>query len=549
MLTDARLLPADQVIETEVCIVGAGPAGITIAREFIGHKTKVCLVESGGLDFDPQTQALSDGLTVGDPFLTILDTRRRQFGGNSNAWLIKLGNGEFGVRYAPLDEIDFEQRDWLPYSGWPFDRKYLQPFYERAQSVCQAGPFAYDPEAWEDKQTQRLPLNPNQVVTTMFQFGPRKVFSHKYRDELNQADNINVYLNANAVEIEANESVNTATRLRVACFGGKQFWIAAKVFIIANGGLENPRLLLMSNRQQTAGLGNGHDLVGRFFMDHPIVEGGLFIPADPNLFNTTALYDMRRVKDVAILGHLKLAKETMQREQLVNISAVFFPRPTWRQWKAVESFKTLAESLIKGQIPPQSWQHFLNTVSGIDYVALASYLAATKHQSLLYGFGKGGWSELPNNQRRFKVFQVVHQVEQLPNPDNRVVLSQERDALGCQKLELNWHWDAENGRKIGRVQEIIAQEIARSGLGEFQIDRQEGLPRLGVPSGTAHHMGTTRMHVDPKQGVVDENCRVHGISNLYMAGSSVFPTGGYANPTLTIVALSIRLADKIKQEI
>ncbi|MEC4819372.1 MAG: GMC family oxidoreductase [Scytonema sp. PMC 1069.18] len=549
MFVDARFVPLDQVIETEVCIVGAGPAGITLAREFIGHKTNVCVVESGGLDFDPQTQTLSDGLSVGDPFLSLMETRRRQFGGNSNIWSIKIGNGQIGVRHAPLDEIDFEQRDWIPYSGWPFNRGHLLPFYQRAQAVCQAGPFAYDPDTWENQHRQRLPLNDKQVVTTMFQFGPRNVFSHKYREDLKQADNITVYYNANAVEIETDELVNSVTRLKVACLHESKFWIAAKVFILAQGGLENSRLLLMSNRQQTAGLGNEHDLVGRFFMDHPLVQGGVFIPADNNLFNKTALYDMVQVKNVPVLGYLKLSKQLIQRERIVNISAVLFPRPSRRQWKAVESYKALAEPLINRQIPQHMWQNLLNVIGGIDYVTLASYLAATKHQSLLHGFGRGGWSELPNNQRRFKVFQVVHQVEQVPNPANRVVLSKERDFLGCHKLELHWRWDTENSRQVGRAQEILAEEIARSGLGEFRLERQDGLPKLGSPSGTAHHLGTTRMHIDPKQGVVDENCQVHGVSNLFIAGSSVFPTGGYVNPTLTIVALSIRLADHIKNVI
>ncbi|NMF66724.1 GMC oxidoreductase [Brasilonema octagenarum] len=548
MLKDARLICADQVIETEVCIVGAGAAGITLAREFIGYKTKVCLVESGGLEFDPQTQALAEASTVGDPFLPLKDIRHRMFGGNSNLWSIKIGKGQKGVRYAPLDEIDFEKRDGLPYSGWPIERSHLEPYYKRAQSVCQAGPFAYDPDTWENEQAKRLPVNEQQMLSAVFHFGRGNVFSQEYRDELIKADNITVLLNLNAVEIETNESVRTATRLRVASLQGNQFWIAAKVFILAQGGLENPRTLLMSNRQQTAGLGNQHDVVGRYFMDHPLVQGGDFIPADANLFNKMSLYDLRRVNDVPVLGYFKLPQELMRREQLVNISTVLFPRPSKRQLKAIESFKAMAQALVHRKFSQLlSVKEFVNIIGGIDYVMLASYLAATKNQSLLHGFHRGGWSELPNNQPRFKVFEVIHQVEQLPNPANRVVLSKERDPLGCQKLELHWRWDTDNALNIQRSQKIVAQEFASSGLGEYRIEYKEGLPKLGIPSGTAHHMGTTRMHIDPKQGVVDENCQVHGISNLFIAGSSVFPTGGYANPTLTIVALSIRLADWIKK--
>lgn len=548
MLIDAYTLPEDHVVETDVCIIGSGPAGISLAREFIGRNIQVCLLESGGLNADPQIQTLTQAGTTGDPQMSLFLSRHRQVGGNSNRWAIKIGNGQMGVRYAPLDAIDFEQRDWLPYSGWPFSRAQLNPYYERAQAVCKVGMLDYEADRWESKKAQRLPLDSDRFTTTMFQFGARDVFAQEYRQALAQAGNITLYYNATVVELVANEAAKAVTRVRVTNLQGRRFTVAAKVFILAQGGLENARLLLASKRQQTCGLGNQHDLVGRFFMDHPLVGGGMFRPNNPKLFDQMALYDLRQVNQVPMMGKLTPAKALMQREQLLNVGILLFPRPNLRQFKAIASFKCLLEELVDGNLPTQIPQHLLNTLQGLDYIALASYLTAKHKQSLLHGFGRGGWSELANNQRRFKQFQLFYQVEQAPNPSNRVTLSADRDPLGCQKLELHWRWGELDARSIRRTHALLAAELARSGLGELLLEDPTREPQV-LTGGVAHHMGTTRMHVDPKQGVVDDQCCVHGIENLFVAGSSVFPTGGYANPTLTIVALSLRLADHVQQKL
>lgn len=546
MLIDACTLPKHHVVETDVCIIGSGPAGITIARELLGKQVEVCVLESGGLDADPQIQALTQAETTGDPQMSLFLSRYRQVGGNSNRWAIKIGNGQMGVRYAPLDAIDFEQRDWLPYSGWPFSRAQLNPYYERAQAVCKAGVLDYEADRWESEQTPRLPLTPDRFTTTMFQFGPRDVFAQEYRQTLAQANNITLYYNATVVELVANDAAKVVNRVRVTNLQGSRFTVAAKVFILAQGGLENARLLLASKQQQTCGLGNQHDLVGRFFMDHPLVGGGMFKPSSPKLFDKMALYDLRRVNQVPVLGKLTPAKALMQQEQLLNVGVLLFPRPNLRQFEAIASFKHILESLAAGSLPDQIPQHLLKTLQGLDYVALASYLAAKHRQSLLHGFGRGGWSDLADNQRRFKLFQLFYQVEQSPNPNNRLTLSADRDLLGCQKLELHWRWNELDASSIRRTHALLTAELARSGLGELSLEDPTREPQV-LTGGVAHHMGTTRMHGDPRQGVVNENCQVHGIDNLFVAGSSVFPTGGYANPTLTIVALSLRLADHIQQ--
>lgn len=545
MLIDARNVTTNETVETEVCIVGAGPAGITLAREFIGQDFRVCLLESGDLKFHEKTQSLCKGETVGDKFQQLHEIRHRQFGGLANAWCIDIYNQQIGLRHAPLDEIDFEKRDWLPYSGWPFSKSHLNSFYERAQSVCKLGAFSYDAEAWEDVQSPRLLFSGDRLTTSMFQFGPRDIFTNEYQQEIDCSHNITTYLNANVVEIETEETAKIVTRLRVACLQGNKFWVAAKIFILATGGIENARLLLLSQQTQKTGLGNENDLVGRFFMDHPLILSGILFPHNRKIFNLTALYDLRLVNNVPVMGKLAIAPQVMRREKLLNMSGLLFPRHKEFRTVAKTSLKLLLSSLQRGEVPKEAHKHLSNVIMNFDSLLVYWYKYHLKKQPLFPNLNQGGWSSMQGNERRFVKFEVVSQTEQAPNPDNRVTLSNKIDKLGCQQAQLTWRWTDTDITSIRRAQTIFAQEIAQAGLGQFHIELNGDLPEL-LSASTHHNMGTTRMHIDPKQGVVDANCQVHNISNLFIAGSSVFPTGGYANPTLTIVALAIRLADHIK---
>ncbi|XHX77227.1 MAG: GMC oxidoreductase [Stenomitos frigidus ULC029] len=541
MIIDARSLPPDTVLETHICIVGAGPAGLTLAREFANQETQVYLLESGGIELDEEIQSLCEGTVNGDPYPELHETRRRQMGGTSHCWEGQNGYQEYGFRCLPLDEIDFEQRDWLPYSGWPFNKAHLDPFYERAQAVCQIGPYAYDVAAWENKQAMRLPFKGDRIATTMSQYAPRYPFTHEYPEVIRQTSNITTVLYANVIEIETDETTQTVTRLRVASSRTKQFSLTAKVFILATGGLENARLLLASNRQQAAGLGNQNDRVGRFFMDRPILSCTL-IPYKKALFKQTALYDIYQTKNVPVMARVQLTETVMRQEHLLNNGAQLFPRPLEHQREAALALRSLLSSLRNAKPSQDILKHLQAALQGMDYVMAASFWAALRR---IPSLRQGSWSYLPLEKQRFSQFEIFYQIEQAPNPNNRVVLSAQQDHFGQPKVELHWrlnHIDIENAV---RVQEIWAEEFEKAGFGQLQFARDRKDWRF-EKSAMHHHLGTTRMHYDPKQGVVDENCKIHGMTNLFVAGSSVFPTAGYANPTLTIIALSLRLADHIK---
>lgn len=516
MLIDARSVPEDKIIETDICIVGAGAAGLTLAKEFIGQPFRVCVLEGGGLEPDPDSQALYKGENIGLPY-SLEATRLRFFGGTTNHW----------AGYCrPLDEIDFQARDWIPYSGWPFDRSHLDSFYKRAQSICQLGPYNYDLGFWYDpKSKPALPFAGDKVVTTIFQHSPPTRFGNVYGNEVIGAENIKVYLHANVVNIETTRPAQRVTRLRVACVQGPRFWVSAKIFILAAGGIENARLLLLSSSVQPSGLGNQNDLVGRFFMEHLVLFEGELLPSNPQSNVGLYLRHEHPVHKVPITGALTLSAETLRHERLVNFSA--FLRPTWG--KGVESLKGLISGLRQRNYG-DFVEHLGKVISEIDGVAVAAFGRVFK----------GGYP--------IELLVLENETEQAPNPASRITLATERDSLGKNRVRLNWQLSAIDKRTIWRAHEIIGRELGRAGTGRLRVTLDHG-DGTAIPSlaGGFHHMGTTRMHVDPRKGVVNEKCRVHGVSNLFIAGSSVFPTSGHATPTLTIVALGLRLADQVKE--
>ena len=312
LLIDSRTLQQDTLIETDLCIVGAGAAGITIARELAGHGMQVALLESGGFEFDEQTQSLYQGDNTGEfPQYAPDQPRARYFGGTTNYW---SGN------CRPLDPIDFEQRAWIPHSGWPFGREELDPYYARARQVCQLG--EYHPNTINCKipaDYAQLPLAGNRVRTAIFELSPPTRFGKTYRDTITGAANISVYLHANVVNIDTNDNISRVQHLQVACLDGPAFRVSARIYILATGGIENARLLLISDHQQPGGLGNHQDIVGRYFMENPSIWPGNLLFSGPHTHTAAGLYRPPLPTDTQqVHGTLALTESTLRQEQLAG---------------------------------------------------------------------------------------------------------------------------------------------------------------------------------------------------------------------------------------
>lgn len=497
MFIDARGVTNETVVESDVCIIGAGAAGLTLAKEFIGQPFRVCLLESGGLELDKDTQSLYKGENVGLRY-SLTGQRARYFGGTTNRW---------AGFCRPLEKNAFEYRPWVPHSGWPFKITELIPYFERSQTLCEIGPFVYDPAYWEkkfgDPKFRQLTFSNSRIVTSLFQFSnPPTNFGKTHRQAVRQAKNIATYLYANVVNIESAENEKKVRRLRIITLEGNKFWVSAKIFILATGGIENARLLLLSDKDgRTPGLGNQNDLVGRYFMEHlHFFSWGMIVTFKNSSYFEGFMNYHRKYKEKLLV--FTIADEVQEREKLL-ISCVNL-------------------SHLQGANPFQ--EHVGNVVADLD----ADHIAGNSRAS-------------SDNQP--VIFTMTTRSEQSPNPSSRVTLCDSRDRLGYRQVRLNWRLNSQDIPSAQKAIRIIGEEIGRAGMGRVRL----AIPQ--TPSGGGHHMGTTRMDLDPKKGVVDQHCLVHGISNLYIAGSSVFPAGGASNPHLTLLALALRLADHIKKVI
>ena len=521
MIRDAQLVPRNSVVETDLCIVGGGAAGITLAREFDGQPFRVCLLESGGVDYELESQALYKGKNIGLPYFGLDESRLRMLGGSTNCW---------SGTCRPLDEIDFLTRPWVPYSGWPFDKAHLIPYYQRAHPILGLGAYNYDANEWgKVGKSPPFPFVDDQVVNTIFHLSRVRNFGKGYREQHSTSDNITTLLHANVIEIETTENARTVRRVKVACLEGNRFFVSARIFILATGGIENARLLLLSNHIHKGGLGNQNDLVGRFFMEHLTIHPGTVVLSDS--FRPIDLYRRRHwIAGEQVMAGVALSRKTQLKEKLGGFCVNLLP-PDMEQGLA--SLKELIESGRQGSVPDDFLEHVANVIADLDDVLASAY-------------GKAVKGRLPVQELK-----IFTRSEQTPNPESRVTLSSQRDSLGKQQVDLNWRLNPLDEHTIMQGLEILGREIGRAGVGRMQLSmggEESETDLIQFVEGEYHHMGTTRMHVDPKLGVVDESCQVHGMTNLFIAGSSIFPNVGFSNPTLTIVALALRLADHIKKQ-
>lgn len=532
MFLDARQIERDTDLDTDLCIVGGGAAGITLARRFMGGQTRVCLIESGGLSFDAATQTLYQGENVGIDYYPLDVCRLRFFGGSTNAW---------GGWCRPLDEIDFESRPWIAGSGWPFGYDSLEKYYAEAHKICQIDNPQYDAsdhlENIGDKYTSILPIDPGQFETTVYTFSPPTRFGRTYAEEIRRSSNITCLLHANVTNIDTTDDVGAVTGVRISCIGGNKFTVRAKTFVLAAGGVENARLLLLSNDKRAAGLGNDHDLVGRYFMEHPQTERRL-VSVRPDA--PLDFYGLNYVQS-SISARLSLTPGIQRQNELLQYSANIKPVYVGEDSAGWMSFKKLYEWLHpKWSIDPISrfppyepkgfrLEHPINMTRDAIKLSKAVLGNALKPKQLI------------------SHFVLQSKSEQEPNPDSRIRLTTQRDLLGQNRVELDWRMSSLDRRTMCVAEDILDEEFKRLDIGRLD-DRGDGEEEAWPSSlhGGWHQLGTTRMHDDPKRGVVDANSQVHGLSNLFVAGGSVFPTSGVTTPTLTIVALAVRLADHLQ---
>lgn len=561
MFVDGREVERGSSISCDVCIVGAGPAGLIAASELLDRDMRVCVIESGGFEIDAATQRLSD-FEVEDSEDLYPNPRYahdRRIGGTAEQWDVMIG-GHRHVHLTPLDPIDLRHRSWLPHSGWPIAYESLRPYLARAQAACGAGAFDYEPQAWADPIHE--PFKAPHLASKILMACPRAFFLETLPRRLLASRNITLLAWSNVVELMVNRDATRVTALDVACLNGSGFQVAARIVVLAQGGFEVPRLLLASRSTAGAGLGNRHDLVGRYLMDRQIVKAGRLLPPAGGGLRAFGFYDMREARGRHVLGKLMLSEDRMQREQVLSNLISFSPRlrlsllqilqrpfgrGTTSRSPAHRSAHALLEHLRRRRVPRDLVRHLRQVAAGFDDLL---YIKVARRATLQprYNFDSLGWYEVADRDRRFTALDVHQMCEQAPDPENRITLGNDLDATGMPIARVAFRWNRLDMQSILRTQVILKEELAAAGLGNLVLECRNGEPLLAQMS--AHHpSGTTRMSRDPRTGVVDSDCRVHGMANLFVASSSVFPTSGSAPPTLTILALAIRVVDKVRSEL
>ncbi len=470
MLLDAEQRQDDWFRDVifDVCICGAGPAGITLAVALAGKGRRVALMEAGGLESSLQSQALYRGDNVGLPYYPLDACRVRTFGGTSNHW---------GGYTRPLDARDFEPHAQHPFSEWPIKKPDLDPYAEATAEILDLPPEKPPLDVFGGKEAL---IEPSVYRVSPMQFGP------KYRDGLARSDRISVYLNANLVDIDLDPSLRSVSALVFRSYlRDESFRVRARQFVICCGGLENARVLLNADRQLPRGIGNHHDVVGRHFCEHLEIPVGRAILASPPDDLNFYLASERLIADRRCLS-FELELLPLERDD----SSCALP---------------LAERLSRAMREPDS--------ACFDAIVLAV-------------------------------------VGQSVNGDSRVTLSDKKDRFALKQLELDWRLADIDRYTVKIAAEEMGRAMARHDVGRVRLDPWVTKVDINVPlseesGGSSHHMCTTRMSIDPRKGVVDRDCRVHGIENLYIGGSSIFASAGVSNPTYTIVQLALRLGDHL----
>jgi len=541
MILDARELPHGATVRADAVVVGAGPVGLAVAQALTAGGLDVVQLDSGGPAHDPAADALGEPGSIDFGTVTRLGHTRR-IGGNAHAWQVRTGLTHRGVRMLPLRGAELDAWPGDPGGGWPVPTAELERYLARAQAWLGLPARDYDAASWAGADAAQVVDDPD-VRSAVFQFADGGALAE---GAVPQAAESAVRLLHHATAVRVLTSGGRATGVRAVTRPGRELTVHAEHVVLAAGGMATTQLLLASDDDHPGGLGNATDQLGRNLMDHLLLQGGELWPVDPGDVARRTLYDLRLVAGTPVMGHLALTDDVVRAHDLAALSLLLYPRePDYlrrrrfseRQEDGVRGALAIREAVLRRHRPPRGTVR--QAVRGVDGAVRRALVGGLHPESSL---GRGGWSA--DDVSRFVCFEVLHQAEQAPHPDNRVTLSDRLDPLGQRRIAVQWRWHDSDVAAVRRAQDVYVAALKRLGWGDLRPLLVDGRPV--VRSSSSHHfMGTTRMSVDPRHGVVDAHCAVHGTPNVFVASSATFPRGGYANVTLTALALGLRVADRV----
>lgn len=523
MLFDGKNLSGKRRIEADVCIVGAGPAGMTLANELKSKFSNIVLLEGGGESYDEKSQSLYAADGTHPVFPDPMVSRLRFLGGSSNHWENST---------MPFTPIDFEKRDWVPGSGWPISFADVNKHYDRAGAYCGVDADGYSADVWMSRTGLVSPLQSSKkiVIKAAKSARPPTRFFHKYGSSLSDSSRVSIYKNASVVDLLFDKQTKKVQEVFFTSDGQILHSVSAGIFVLCMGGIENARMLLSFNEKYDNALGNRGDNLGRHFMEHPTVKPATVFASSSGFGRDLSVTP--GTKNIG-LTH-EYAEDVLRQHRINNGKISFFNASNYDLSDGISSFHILKDKLLKGALPDEALLHLSNLILDFDMVTEAISRKSFDQRVFPHADDLGGAG--------------VHiMMEQTPNRQNRIRLGKSKDRLGLKKLTVDWHLSQSDIDMMWSGLMVLGQEIGALSLGRLRLLKEQSQRLFTEQMGFGmHHMGTTRMAVDETAGVVDRDQRVFGTDNLYVAGSSVFVTGSHVAPTLTIVALSLRLAEHLQ---
>jgi hypothetical protein len=501
----------NQEIYYDVAIIGSGAAGTTLAFELERSGLKVGVFESGGFEYDKRTQDLYKGYVSGRLIHAPLDTfRMRFFGGSTNCW---------GGSCVPYDEIDFQEKSYLNHSGWPLQYLDIQRYYHRSVKYLDIDSFDQD----QDHEEIISGIEKSKIFTTKYwkRAANPQNFNSKYRELFAISTSVDLFLKLNLIRLESTDGSNKIQQCYFQNFSNETIKVKANKFILAMGGIEGTRLLLNSKNLFTNPvLEKVYGNIGRYYSPHINIEHGTFVPS-PGV-RVLSEYEAQ-MKGIEFRRFLTINENAIKKYELLNC-------------------KTILQT-IESQSAPLVDEIF-EYLNGRNLFDLGD--------ESIDGYNNLIKSYLPDRflsrltMRRKNSFVLDTAFEQEPNYNSKIELVNDKDEFGLKKVKLTFDVKDSDIKRYLKYYKLLSLTVGEYNLGRFSYD-ETGQVFFKQVSGKSHHTGATRMSLNYRDGVVDSNCKVHGIENLFISSASVFPTPGHANPTLTIVGMAIRLADYIKE--
>jgi choline dehydrogenase-like flavoprotein len=516
-------LVAETSFEADICIIGSGAAGFACAVSLLDAGLRVLLVESGRTKLDEEITKLHQGEVSNQPHTGIHEGRARVVGGTTTKW---------GGQALPFMAEDFQYRCHVNESGWPITASELAPYYRKAEHILGTDPsvpFGFQP--WQDWRVQPPEFSANSIDLLVTKWCKIPNFAQQHGDKIRQSATIDLLRNASVTQLLPTADGSAVQALTIRSIEGKEGCIRARYVIAATGAIETVRLFLNSREFGANGLGNDYGLVGKYFQDHVAATVGQVLPKSRRRMHD--LFDPFYRNGFKYLPRLRLSPALAQELRVLHASAqVLFPMEAY---SPLTVGKRLLATLRRRQLP---------RAQELKILASPRLLLTMAKGLLRWKLGKRGSSASTG-----PIWLEVH-CEQEPLADSYITLSTSTDAMQMPRVKLHWTISDLTISTIQTVARLLQAEFEQAGLGTVKLVPwlEEGTdnPRRWLTD-TFHQAGGLRMAADETKGVVDAACKVFGISNLYVASSAVFPTSSFSNPTMTIIALAIRISEAVAQ--